>query len=124
MSDLNAIALAPTFNPHRVAVAAADGAPPDGEPEQGVNGAGYDAAIIEVVRKAGTFTSCTAKVKFYSDDAGVWLDEKPAISHDLTANAHIKVDTNGRRFWVMISAMVGADLELDVNVAGADQRYA
>lgn len=114
------LAEAPTFTPHRLAVAVNDAAVAPNTP---VKAAGLDAKgwedVVAEVQFAGTTTAATIEVTFFSELASQFLQQSPAVTFALTASRAIRFQADGRRFFLHVSGLAGAAPQVNIDVAGA-----
>lgn len=107
---------APTL--HRDAVASADSAPPAQGKASGMNMAGYEEAIIEVIPIAGTGNPAVA-IYWWSEAAGAWIADHTPIAYAAFGAGDpwtVVVPVKHRRMFVALTGTLTGGV--DVYVAG------
>ena len=123
------LAVAPTFTPHRARLLAngtLDGVtandPAIGDvslvKSKGLDTTGFQEVVAAVVF-AGTTTSVTIEVLIWSDKANAFIKQVTPVVFTLTATGAIRFRTDGRRFFLHISAIAGGAPNVFIEVAGA-----
>lgn len=117
------LAAAPTFTPHRANVTAADAAPTGGgtpvpPKSAGLDSKGYATVDVELYF-TGTIASCVVDVYFWSDGAGMFLPQDPAVTFTGTAARTFRFTSDGRRFWIRVTTLTGTNPAVFIDVAGA-----
>lgn len=109
---------APDFTPHRVNVAAADGAAPTNQ------AAGMVSAPFEDVWGAvninGTTSGVTIEVLYWSVRDGKFLQQSTPQTFALTASKMIKFSPGGQRFFLMITGSFTGVTGINIDCAGAN----
>lgn len=102
----------PKYSPHRIDIAAADGAASSNE-RDGLNFAGYDTACFQIVPSETADPS--VEIMVWSEAAEKFISANPAASHSgLGAGVPFELTevAAGRKFWVRVTSLAAGTVSI------------
>lgn len=118
MPDLNKLALAPEFNPHRQNVSVIDSTD-DAVRAHGCNAQGADSVIASVKLESGTLDNLVLEPMYWSESAGKFVPDLPTAESGMAAQSQFTFRARGRIFWIKVKTMEGTAPVITINVAEA-----